>query len=69
MSEGVVKWFNPQKGYGFISGPDGSDVFVHYADIDSKGYKKLTKGQAVNFKAVKGEKGLRAEHVTQIQMS
>lgn len=66
MSEGVVKWYNPHKGYGFISVPNGSDVFVHYANIAGKNEKKLAKGQTVKFKAVKGEKGLRAEEVKEL---
>jgi len=66
MSEGVVKWFNSQKGYGFISVPNGSDVFVHYADISNKNGKKLSKGQSVSFEAVQGEKGPRAENVKEL---
>lgn len=63
MSEGKVKWFNPRKGYGFISDDQGRDIFVHYADIVAEGYKTLNEGQAVTFDVVQGEKGLRAENV------
>ena len=63
MSEGKVKWFNTRKGYGFISGEDGTDIFVHYSNITSDGYKTLGEGDAVTFDVVKGEKGLRAENV------
>jgi len=68
MSEGKVKWFNPRKGYGFISTSDGQDVFVHYANIaDQSGFKTLNEGEDVSFEIVKGEKGLSAENVTQIK--
>ena len=63
MSEGTVKWFNPKKGYGFIATEDGRDVFVHYANIESDGFKTLNEGDPVTFDIVEGEKGLRAEHV------
>ncbi len=63
MSEGKVKWFNPRKGYGFIDGPDGSDIFVHYTSITSDGYKSLDEDDLVSFDIVEGEKGLRAENV------
>ncbi len=63
MSEGTVKWFNPRKGYGFISAEDGKDIFVHYADISGDGYRTLVEGDAVTFDVVEGEKGLRAENV------
>ena len=63
MSQGKVKWFNARKGYGFIAGEDGQDIFVHYASISSDGYKTLNEGQDVSFDVVKGEKGLRAENV------
>ncbi len=63
MSEGKVKWFNTRKGYGFISAPDGTDVFVHYSNISADGYKTLAEGDVVDFDIVKGEKGLRAENV------
>jgi len=63
MSEGKVKWFNPRKGYGFIEASDGSDIFVHYADIRSEGFKTLAEGDVVSFDTVNGEKGLRAENV------
>jgi len=65
MAEGTVKWFNPRKGYGFISTGDGRDIFVHYANITGKGYKTLAEGDSVIFDIVKGEKGLRAENVVQ----
>lgn len=63
MPEGKVKWFNPRKGYGFISTSDGRDVFVHYASISGEGYKTLAEGDPVSFDVVEGEKGLRAENV------
>ena len=63
MSDGKVKWFNPRKGYGFITGPDGRDIFVHYSSISGDGYRTLVEGDDVNFDVVEGEKGLRAENV------
>jgi len=63
MSEGKVKWFNTRKGYGFISTDDGADIFVHYSNIASDGYKTLAEGDAVSFDVVEGEKGPRAENV------
>lgn len=63
MSEGTVKWFNPRKGYGFITAETGKDIFVHYADISGEGYKTLVEGDIVTFDIVEGEKGLRAENV------
>ncbi|HUS73564.1 MAG TPA: cold-shock protein [Sedimentisphaerales bacterium] len=63
MAEGTVKWFNPRKGYGFISTEDGKDIFVHYADITGEGYRTLVEGDQVGFDVVEGEKGLRAENV------
>ncbi len=63
MSEGTVKWFNPRKGYGFITVENGKDIFVHYADISGEGYKTLVEGDFVSFDIVEGEKGLRAENV------
>ncbi len=66
MAEGKVKWFNTQKGYGFISTADGTDVFVHYSGISSEGYKNLAGGEIVSFDVVEGEKGLRAENVVRL---
>jgi len=63
MSEGKVKWFNPRKGYGFIEGADGGDIFVHYSSISGDGYRTLVEGDAVDFDIIEGEKGLRAENV------
>lgn len=63
MSEGTVKWFNSQKGFGFIATEDGNDIFVHYSDISSDGYKTLEEGDSVTFDTVEGEKGLRASNV------
>ena len=63
MPEGKVKWFNPKKGYGFISTTDGRDIFVHYSNISGDGYKSLNQGDTVKFDIVDGEKGLRAENV------
>lgn len=63
MPEGTVKWFNQRKGYGFISTADGRDIFVHYSNIEGKGFKTLAEGDVVSFDITEGEKGLRAENV------
>ncbi|MFD0889959.1 cold-shock protein [Streptosporangium algeriense] len=64
MSEGTVKWFNAEKGFGFIAPDDGSaDVFVHYSAIDSRGYRSLEENQRVSFVITQGQKGLQAEQV------
>jgi CspA family cold shock protein len=61
MRNGTVKWFNETKGFGFIAPEDGSaDVFVHYSVIQATGFKKLVEGQAVEFEAQKGPKGMQA---------
>jgi CspA family cold shock protein len=64
MPQGSVKWFNAEKGYGFIAQDGGGqDVFVHYSAIDSDGYKSLTEQQRVEFEVVQGPKGPQAEKV------
>ena len=63
MEQGTVKWFNDAKGYGFLSRPDGEDVFVHFSAIQSSGFRSLAEGQAVQFDVVKGPKGFQAENV------
>ncbi|MQA80438.1 MAG: cold-shock protein [Streptosporangiales bacterium] len=65
MVQGTVKWFNAEKGYGFIT-PDGgdNDVFVHYSAITSRGYRTLEQDQRVEFETVQGPKGLQADQVT-----
>ena len=57
MAKGTVKWFNTEKGYGFISREDGDDVFVHFSNIDGTGYKTLEEGQRVEFEIGPGRKG------------
>ena len=64
--KGTVKWFNNQKGYGFISDESGKDVFVHFSDLVMDGYKTLEEGQAVEFDVVNGEKGPQATNVTKL---
>ena len=64
--KGTVKWFNNQKGYGFISTSDGTDVFVHYSGLVMEGFKTLSDGQAVEFTIVDGEKGPQATDVRKI---
>lgn len=67
MAEGTVKWFNPDKGYGFISHDDGDDVFVHYSEIQTDGFKTLDEGQAVSFEITTGQNGkLQASNVRKI---
>jgi CspA family cold shock protein len=63
MEQGTVKWFNDAKGFGFLSRPNGEDVFVHFSAIQANGFKSLQEGQAVTFNVVKGPKGLQAENV------
>jgi len=63
MEQGTVKWFNDAKGFGFLSRPNGDDVFVHFSAIQTQGFKSLAEGQAVTFDVVKGPKGLQAENV------
>ena len=64
--QGIVKWFNAGKGFGFIQRQTGEDVFVHFSAIQSEGYKSLNEGQAVEFEVTKGPKGLQAENVTSL---
>jgi CspA family cold shock protein len=64
LVEGVVKWFNDSKGYGFIQQEDGPDVFVHYSAINAEGRRTLSDGQSVTFNVSEGEKGPQAENVT-----
>ncbi len=66
MPKGKVKWFNNQKGYGFITPESGNDVFVHYSAIQGDGFKKLEEGQEVQFEIVKGDKGEQATNVTRL---
>ncbi len=63
MARGKVKWFNNQKGYGFITSEDGKDVFVHYSAITGDGYKTLNEGQEVEFEITNGPKGEQATNV------
>ena len=67
MAEGTVKWFNPEKGYGFISQYDGEDLFVHFSEIKMDGFKTLDKGQAVSFDVTTGQNGkLQASNVVRL---
>ncbi len=60
---GTVKWFKDDKGYGFITGDDGQDVFVHFSAIQMEGYKSLAEGQKVTYEVQQGQKGLQAVNV------
>jgi len=64
VAQGTVKWFNAEKGFGFIAVDGGQDVFVHYSAIQMDGYKSLEEGQRVNFEVVQGAKGPQADGVT-----
>lgn len=63
---GTVKWFNDSKGYGFITGSDGEDVFVHYSAISMDGFKSLKEGEEVQFDVVEGPKGPQAANVVKV---
>ena len=66
MSNGPVKWFNAEKGYGFISQESGDDVFVHFSAIQGKGFKTLEEGQSVSFEIEEGPRGKQASNVTKL---
>jgi cold shock protein len=63
LASGIVKFFNSEKGYGFISREDGDDVFVHYSNIQGSGYRSLQEGQRVEFDVAPGRKGEEAQNV------
>lgn len=66
MSNGTVKWFNAEKGYGFISQENGDDVFVHFSAIQGEGFKTLEEGQSVNFDIEEGPRGKQATNVVKL---
>lgn len=66
MEKGTVKWFNPEKGYGFIARESGDDVFVHFSAIEMDGFKSLEQGEEVTFEIVQGPKGPQAANVRKL---
>ncbi len=66
MSKGTVKWFSAEKGYGFITGENDSDIFVHFSAIQGEGFKTLEEGAEVTFDLIEGPKGLQASNVIKI---
>jgi cold shock protein len=64
MANGVVKWFSPKKGYGFITMEDGQEVFVHYSAIEGSGFRSLEQGEKVSFELTQGSKGFQATKVS-----
>jgi len=66
MKTGIVKWFNSEKGFGFITVDGGEDVFVHFSAIQGDGYKSLDEGQKVEFEVVKGDRGAQAANVVRL---
>jgi cold shock protein len=66
MQQGTVKWFNAEKGYGFIETEGGNDVFVHYSAIQGNGFKALEEGQRVEFEVVEGQRGPQAANVNKL---
>ncbi len=67
MMNGTVKWFNSDKGFGFITGEDGKDVFAHFSQINSDGFRTLEEGQSVTFVVAQGPKGPQAENITVVR--
>lgn len=66
MEQGTVKWFNADKGFGFLSRESGDDVFVHFSAIQGDGFKSLEEGQTVSFEVQQGDRGLQAANVTKL---
>ncbi|HEM3490199.1 TPA: cold-shock protein [Streptococcus suis] len=66
MGQGTVKWFNAEKGFGFIAQENGPDVFAHFSEIQSNGFKSLEDGQKVTFEVEQGQRGLQATNITKI---
>ncbi|MBC1512827.1 cold-shock protein [Listeria booriae] len=66
MQNGKVKWFNNEKGYGFLEMKDGEDIFIHFTAIQGDGYKSLDEGQAVTFEIVEGNRGPQAANVEKV---
>ncbi len=66
MQKGTVKWFNSEKGYGFIQSENGEDIFVHFSAIQGEGYKTLEEGAAVEFEVIDGAKGPQAANVSKL---
>ncbi|HHE74725.1 MAG: cold-shock protein [Deltaproteobacteria bacterium] len=66
MAQGIVKWFNDRKGYGFISQEDGNDVFVHFSSIEASGYKTLSEGDKVDFEIEESDRGPEAKNVNKV---
>ncbi|WP_319370025.1 cold shock domain-containing protein [uncultured Ilyobacter sp.] len=64
MANGTVKWFNGEKGFGFITAEDGVDLFVHFSEINKPGFKTLEEGERVTFEITKGQRGPQASNVT-----
>lgn len=63
MSNGTVKWFNAEKGFGFITGEDGKDVFAHFSQIQKQGFKSLEENERVTFEITEGQRGLQASNI------
>ena len=66
LTRGNVKWFDPKKGYGFIQGPEGQDVFIHYSQIQGDGFRSLKDGEEVDYELLQGEKGFQAKAVNRV---
>jgi CspA family cold shock protein len=65
-TRGHVKWFDPKKGYGFLLGPEGQDVFVHYSQISGDGFRSLQDGEEVEYVLIEGDKGFQAKGVSRV---
>lgn len=66
MARGSVKWFDSKKGFGFIVGPEGQDVFVHFSNIEGDGFRCLKDGETVDYDLIQGAKGMSAQHVKRL---